>query len=229
MSTGFVNRAINNLPFELHIPGYQFCGPGTKLEERLQRGDRGINPLDEACRDNDIPYSRNRELPERHKADKILAQRARERITAKGASFGERAAATSVWAIMNIKRKLGMGISEERRRRKNSQKKKKKKPASSLNKLNAAVRRKIRVPSSVKKRQGGFLPLLPLLGAVGALAGGASGIAKAVNSRKASRRQLEEMQRHNRRMEELAVKGQGLYLAPYKRQGGRVGKVKRKK
>jgi hypothetical protein len=33
---GFVNSLINKLPFELHIPGYNFCGPGTKLEERLK-------------------------------------------------------------------------------------------------------------------------------------------------------------------------------------------------
>ncbi|KYN09174.1 hypothetical protein ALC57_18713 [Trachymyrmex cornetzi] len=30
-----LNRAINALPFELHIPGYQFCGPGTRLTKRL--------------------------------------------------------------------------------------------------------------------------------------------------------------------------------------------------
>lgn len=26
---GLVNRLINKLPFELHIPGCQYCGPGT--------------------------------------------------------------------------------------------------------------------------------------------------------------------------------------------------------
>jgi len=40
---GFLNHAINELSFELHIPGYQFCGPETYLEKRLTRGDRGIN------------------------------------------------------------------------------------------------------------------------------------------------------------------------------------------
>ncbi|KYN10235.1 hypothetical protein ALC57_17633, partial [Trachymyrmex cornetzi] len=39
--------------FELHIPGYQFCGPGTRLEKRLARGDRDINPLDAACREHE--------------------------------------------------------------------------------------------------------------------------------------------------------------------------------
>jgi len=34
-----LNRAINMLPFELHIPEYQFCDPGTRLEEHLIRDD----------------------------------------------------------------------------------------------------------------------------------------------------------------------------------------------
>jgi len=46
--SSLLNRAINTLPFELHILGYQFCGPGTHLEKRLARGDQGINPLDAA-------------------------------------------------------------------------------------------------------------------------------------------------------------------------------------
>jgi hypothetical protein len=32
---GFVNTYINKLPFESHIPGYQFCRLGTMLKERL--------------------------------------------------------------------------------------------------------------------------------------------------------------------------------------------------
>jgi hypothetical protein len=31
---------------EFLIPGYQFSGPFTKLDERLAHGDQGINPLD---------------------------------------------------------------------------------------------------------------------------------------------------------------------------------------
>jgi len=44
-------------PFELHIPRYQFCGPGTRLEERLARDNWGINPLNVACHKYDIAYS----------------------------------------------------------------------------------------------------------------------------------------------------------------------------
>ena len=106
-SSSLLNRAINALPIELHIPGYQFCGPGTRLNERLARGDRGINPLDVACREHDIAYSRSKNLGERHVADRILAAKARQRITAKDSKFGERAAATAVWTAMKAKTKYG--------------------------------------------------------------------------------------------------------------------------
>jgi len=55
------------------------------------------------------------------------------------------------------------------------------------------------------------MPIIPMLGALGSLIGGAADVAKAVSDSKATRRQLEELQRRNRAME-----GHGLYLAPYK-------------
>lgn len=108
---GFLNKLINKLPVELHIPGYNFCGPGTKLAKRLARGDRGINALDDACMAHDIIYAQNREnLSVRHEADKVLAKKAVERITAKDSDLGEKAAAIAVAGVMKVKRKLGMGL-----------------------------------------------------------------------------------------------------------------------
>ncbi|KYN21654.1 hypothetical protein ALC57_05972, partial [Trachymyrmex cornetzi] len=103
------------LPFEVHIPGYQFCGPGTRLVKRLARGNRGINRLDAACREHDIAYSRCNHLTDRHIADRVLAERARERITASDSTFGEKAVATAVWAAMKAKTKLGMGMKRRKR------------------------------------------------------------------------------------------------------------------
>ncbi|KYM98520.1 hypothetical protein ALC62_10769, partial [Cyphomyrmex costatus] len=71
-------------------------------------------------------------------------------------------------------------------------------------------------------KRGGVLPILPMLGALGFLIGGAAGVAKAVNDSKAARRQLEELQRHDRAMEQ----GRGLYLAPYKHGYGQKRKKK---
>ncbi|CAK1599126.1 unnamed protein product [Parnassius mnemosyne] len=66
--SGIINKVIDNLPFELHLPGYQFCGHGTKLQKRLLKGDRGINKLDEACMLHDIAYT-NKDSGVRQKAD----------------------------------------------------------------------------------------------------------------------------------------------------------------
>ena len=30
-----LNKAINNLPFEMHLPGHNSTGPGTKLKKQL--------------------------------------------------------------------------------------------------------------------------------------------------------------------------------------------------
>ena len=146
---GLLNNAINALPFELHIPGYQFCGPGTHLEKRLARGDRGINPLDAACCEHDIAYSQSKDLAKRHVADDILAAKARKRITAKDSTLGEKAAAATVWAAMKAKTKIGISLKTKI--------KKKKKTATTKKRILPAAKR------------GGFLPILPLLGILGSV------------------------------------------------------------
>lgn len=110
---GFVNSLINKLPFELHLPTYQYCGPGTKLQKRLARGDAGINPLDAACKVHDIAYEKNKDLTARHKADYELEQRAWERVKSKDAGLREKADAWLVTNIMKAKRHFGMGCKSE--------------------------------------------------------------------------------------------------------------------
>lgn len=149
---GLINSVINKLPIELHIPGYQYCGPGTNLQKRLARGDPGINALDAACKQHDIAYSKSNNLEDRHTADKILQEAALSRINSKSASAGEKRAAWIVKNSMNLKRKFGMGC----------------------NKRNSSVKRRRQV------KTGGFLPLLgPLLPLIGKaiLAGAATGVA----------------------------------------------------
>ena len=75
-----LDNLIDLLPFEMHVPGYKFCGPGTKLAKHIQRGDIGINPLDEACRQHDLAY--NNPSSNRRQADRILAEYAFSRMLA---------------------------------------------------------------------------------------------------------------------------------------------------
>lgn len=72
-----LDALIDLLP-ELNFPGYQFMGPGTKVMERLARGERGINPLDNMCLEHDLVYSDKN--GDRRKADRTLAEKAFSRM-----------------------------------------------------------------------------------------------------------------------------------------------------
>lgn len=242
---GVLNTLINKLPVELHIPGYRFCGPGTRLSKRLARGDKGINPLDEACKEHDVAYSQFQDLQNRHEADKTLSQKAWQRFRSKDAGIGEKTAALTIAGIMKGKTKLGMG---SRRRRRRSRKAGRKRVGGVLSFKSAVARARNRIRGkrnydlmkaarlalgSIKKNKinvpktriikipktGGILPLIPIfaaLSALGSLGGGAAAIAKAVGDAKAATKDLKEKQRHNQAMESLKIGGKGLRLAPYK-------------
>lgn len=234
--SGIVNDFINNLNTELHLPGYNFIGPGTKLQKRLSRGDKGINPLDELGKDHDIAYHKHKDLLSRHKADKILEEKAWERVKAKDSTLGEKAAAWLVTNIMKVKRKLGMGVKpptakKTLRKLKTLKDRKSKtlKQNTSTTTKQAAVRsqngrKKInKTPRIITTpKTGGILPLIPLfagLSALGTLTGGAAAIANAVNNSKGAQKKLDESKRHNATMEAIALgkKGNGLYLSPYRK------------
>lgn len=109
VASSVLNRAIDILPTEIHLPGYQYCGPGTNLTKRLARGDPGINKLDSACKLHDIAYSKYSDSKNRSVADKELAERAWGRVKASDSSLAEKAAAWAVTNIMKAKSKLGAG------------------------------------------------------------------------------------------------------------------------
>ncbi|GBP03916.1 hypothetical protein EVAR_91076_1 [Eumeta japonica] len=102
---GLLDKTINSLPFELHLPGYQYCGPGTKLQKRLKQGDQGINSLDAACKNHDIVYSKNKEI------------RLGERVVSKDSSLAEKSFAYLVTNAMKLKQKFGMGVEKKKRRK----------------------------------------------------------------------------------------------------------------
>ena len=176
---GILNTLINKLPFEAHVPGYQFCGPGTRLEKRLSRGDKGVNPLDAACREHDIAYSKNNNLDIRHKADQILEKKAQERTTAVDSSRKEKTVAYAVMNAMKAKRKIGMGCKLKRIVKKKNgilAAKKKRKP----NKKNGGMRF-----ISTSRQIGGVIPLIPIfagLSALGSLMSGGASVYNAIQN-----------------------------------------------
>ena len=52
------------------MPAYNYAGPGTHLQKRLKRGDKGINRLDEIAKMH--AYSKAKTLQDKWKADDVM-------------------------------------------------------------------------------------------------------------------------------------------------------------
>ena len=55
---------------------YSYCGPYTKLSQRLNEGYKGANQLDQACLGHDMAYANFKDTPTRNIADRVLANAA---------------------------------------------------------------------------------------------------------------------------------------------------------
>lgn len=97
-----IDRIIGKLP-EIHVSGYNYCGPNTDLSTRLRCGVPGVNKLDCACMEHDIAYAESIDLNSRCKADKLLVLKAFKRIYAKDSQIGERLIAMLVSGLISIK------------------------------------------------------------------------------------------------------------------------------
>ena len=69
---GLFNRAVSNLPFELHLPGHNFTGPGTRLDRRLnpdlapRAWSKPINKVDTAAYHHDLCYAKHQDRKTRN-------------------------------------------------------------------------------------------------------------------------------------------------------------------
>ena len=95
-----IQKLITKTGKEFHWPKMNYLGPGTHLEKRLKRGDRGKNRLDELAKIHDIDYSLARNIKDKWKADDKMI-RAIKNLPGKKTKQ-ERI----VKAIMQTKRKL---------------------------------------------------------------------------------------------------------------------------
>ena len=121
-----LDSLIDLLPFEMHIPTYEFCGPGTQLKD--QREPK--NKLDEACLSHDLAYANNED---RRKADRILADKAFSRMFAAQVEPDERTAALIIACCMISKitfkkcfDRITKTLGKVRKQKKNNVEKKKK-------------------------------------------------------------------------------------------------------
>src|SRR5580692_1112650 len=133
-------KAIGKLG-ELHLPAsngeyvpegsfnnqfkYSYCGPGTKYEQRVKEGYKGINELDSMCKLHDKFYNENLDTPSRNISDVALAHRASEIANDPAHAFDteQKRDASLVATIMKGKAKFGLGTTTKNLR-KGSMKKK---------------------------------------------------------------------------------------------------------
>lgn len=233
---GFFDKIIDKIPVELHLPSYQYCGPGTKLEERLARGDKGINKLDEACKEHDIAYATYKNSSDRSIADKKLGAEALKRAFAKDASFGEKAASLLVSGMMKAKTglsKIGMGISSCRKKPKKSKSVKKEitfaaltsdtrkkmiksNPTTAGSAIKAAIRsanekakgKRVKIPRILKipKYSGGVLPIIPILAGLSAVGAIAGSVAGVVKTAKDIRIAQKQLEENVRHNKAMELK-----------------------
>jgi hypothetical protein len=124
-----LNSFVNNLPIELHqfaergedVPGgsfnnqqkYSYCGPGTKYEQRVREGYKGINELDRMCKLHDKFYNDNTDTKTRNISDIALAHRADEIARNLVYDDAQRKDANFISGIMKAKARFGLGITKQ--------------------------------------------------------------------------------------------------------------------
>ena len=119
---GLVNKALQYLPeMHLSLPSnkssekvsngsfsntgkYSSCGPGTKVQKRINEGYKGVKSLDSACREHDTYYSKK----EKNIAHDILAQKANSITLNPQLSEYDRKYSKLVTGIMGMKSHFGM-------------------------------------------------------------------------------------------------------------------------
>lgn len=111
---GLINNIINKLPLEMHLPGYNYLGPGTYLDTKYPKNVAPINKLDEAAREHDLSYHFNRTVESRREADRILENKAWENFKNPSTGVSEKAASWLTTTIMKGKRMIGGDLTDQR-------------------------------------------------------------------------------------------------------------------
>ena len=112
-----LNKFINNLPVEMHLPGHNFKGPGTKLNKRLnpdltpKKWSKPINRVDQAAYHHDIGYLKNPDVKTRNKLDKKMLE---ELDGIYNPTIREKMERGLVSSLIGAKARFGMGVNKKK-------------------------------------------------------------------------------------------------------------------
>jgi len=117
---GFINDTINSLPFEMHMPGHNFTGPGTKLNKRLNEDmtpkawSKPINRVNKAACHDDICYVKNKDTKTHNEVcDKNMLT---ELNAIYNPTLRERMERGVVSTIIGTKKHFGWGLKKQAQR-----------------------------------------------------------------------------------------------------------------
>ena len=112
-----INTAINKLPVELHLPGHNFSGPGTRLDKRLNPNltpkaeSMPVNRVDKAAYHHDVCYLKNKDTKTRNKVcDKNMLEYLK---SIQNPTLRERLDRSIVDKIIGTKLRFGMGVEKK--------------------------------------------------------------------------------------------------------------------
>ena len=113
---GRISDLINKLPFEAHLPGHNFTGPGTKLNLRLNEDltpkewSKPINRVDEASYHHDICYAKNKDTKTRNQVcDKTMLAELKDIYNP---TLREKLDKSLVEKIIGTKARFGWGLNK---------------------------------------------------------------------------------------------------------------------
>ena len=106
---------VNNLPFDMHLPGHNFTGPGTKLYKRLnpnwtpKKWSIPINRVDNAAYHHDLCYSKHNDTKTRNEVcNKTMLNELNEIVNP---TLRERIDKSIVGKLINAEGNFGSGAS----------------------------------------------------------------------------------------------------------------------
>lgn len=115
--SGVVNGLINNLPFEMHYPGHNFLGPGTKLDKRLNNDltpkdwSIPVDRDDEIAYRHDLCYAKNKNSKSRNSVcDKNMLDELNAVVSP---TASEKRHISLAKSIIRTKKRLGWGIKKK--------------------------------------------------------------------------------------------------------------------
>ena len=119
-----IQKSLSNLPGfpwskypgEKHLPGYDYAGPGTRLDLRLDSNDiplPGEEPVDRddaIALKHDIAYRNYPDLESKHEADRRMIEQLK---SLKNLTFKEKFHRAMIIKLLQAKLKLGVGLSPD--------------------------------------------------------------------------------------------------------------------